>query len=196
MLSQTSKMDINHVSQIISNDLMPDNALPQYNPRFREAIRAQWSNISTILQADPHLISNGIRFRLAINSPNPLQTLNTHRTFMRFVTGILDNYYQNQVIKVNCSPVILLHKIQEGEVSVLYASQNYQFFETAITIHNLQSKRLFLSRLGQINLEQYTLDTIASFDTKYILICGCIISNIEAFFLNVFYNHSSIFTSI
>lgn len=164
------------VNTILAEEvLITDNTINEYSTEFHNLVAANWLNLCCSLTISYALVCSQFKYRFAKCRPDtsykdywPVK-FGTHRTLYLFVKNILWTYFvlNRSSFHVNCS-VDLLIEPEDGSGRYLFSSRNnYNCFERATLIHNLDSFHNFMAKFRKYDLKKYVENSIAVLNEKY-----------------------------
>ena len=142
-------MDVATINNTVTNDSINQNLANEYSEH--QLVSDFYQEIRTNYISDVNLLANYIRYRLAQGAPPNLlpdyspTLLGENPQLIQFVSGILQNFYNQTSIEVNISFSLIL--TANGYTRYLWASNNFLGFTVAHTIHNLNTRQSFINRL-------------------------------------------------
>ena len=162
-------MDVATINNTVTNDSINQNLANEYSEH--QLVSDFYQEIRTNYISDVNLLANYIRYRLAQGAPPNLlpdyspTLLGENPQLIQFVSGILQNFYNQTSIEVNISFSLIL--TANGYTRYLWASNNFLGFTVAHTIHNLNTRQSFINRLQTFSLSDYIQRAIQTLSVKY-----------------------------
>ena len=88
---------------------------------------------------------------------------------MSFLRGIYSTFLSNVSLELNLAPIFLLYDANSDVYSLLYASTNYLYFDTAQTVSSDQLRSVLFAKLAGISIPDLINTARTELSTKYSL---------------------------